>query len=489
MVVKKLDEATGDVGTPAATYPDIATLKAVCPESPESNIRENAPFILNAMAAQGLTSKNQLIAMIASIYTEVRPFKSIREYNRGKGRHGDYYGRGFLQLTWKDNYRAAEKKFGRPLVAQPDLALDPELAGKITSWYWLGGTGNPSIKAYAENQDWQNVRSIVNAGSPGMWGKCWGKDVFLATIDRGKRLFRSGIQGNFPLSGDYGLGCVDAGTGGTLDLTGVGNPGSNGDALAMALGVFNALNAYSHRMKAHFSASAYPDALQLQAQSRFEAINFGEDLDGEYFVDQVIFWGPHSQSTSGRFRPKGLEVEVIAYRPNPNAPKPNIFRSDSNAPLIDPGTQKESIITATDIPGRIAQAGNSNKGKTTKDSPPACKAGKLACAYAVNKYCIIPAGLAPLGSGSTVGSLAVAGILGALEGGRGFKVPLDQVLPGDIWADARGNKHIGIFTTERGTRVLSNSSSAASFSWETSLQSISNYYGGGIGDNFYRVTS
>jgi len=44
-----------------------------------------------------------------------------------------YYGRGLVQLTWKENYEKMDKKFSLngELVKHADLALDPELATKI----------------------------------------------------------------------------------------------------------------------------------------------------------------------------------------------------------------------------------------------------------------------------------------------------------------------------------------------------------------------
>lgn len=64
----------------------------------------------------------------------------IREYGRGRGRaygardrqtgHA-YFGRGYVQLTWKANYALAGGKLGLDLVANPDLALDPGAAARI----------------------------------------------------------------------------------------------------------------------------------------------------------------------------------------------------------------------------------------------------------------------------------------------------------------------------------------------------------------------
>lgn len=39
-----------------------------------------------------------------------------------------YYGRGLVQITWLDNYKKFEKLTGKPLVANPDLALEWDTA-------------------------------------------------------------------------------------------------------------------------------------------------------------------------------------------------------------------------------------------------------------------------------------------------------------------------------------------------------------------------
>lgn len=54
--------------------------------------------------------------------------ESWRKHNL---RYYPYYGRGYVQLTWRFNYLFYEKYLGIPLVSQPDLALDDEIALRI----------------------------------------------------------------------------------------------------------------------------------------------------------------------------------------------------------------------------------------------------------------------------------------------------------------------------------------------------------------------
>ena len=48
-----------------------------------------------------------------------------------------FRGRGFIQLTGRDNYRAASQALGVDLIKNPDLAARPDIAAEIAIWYWF----------------------------------------------------------------------------------------------------------------------------------------------------------------------------------------------------------------------------------------------------------------------------------------------------------------------------------------------------------------
>jgi putative chitinase len=59
-------------------------------------------------------------------------------YGNGDENSGDgwrYRGRGYIQLTFKDNYREASRSIGVDLVSQPDLVTQPEYAWRVAIWY------------------------------------------------------------------------------------------------------------------------------------------------------------------------------------------------------------------------------------------------------------------------------------------------------------------------------------------------------------------
>jgi hypothetical protein len=76
-----------------------------------------------------------------------------------------YYGRGFVQLTWYDNYEKMGKILNIPLLEQPELALIPEISAKIMVEGMTRGlfTGRKLSDYFnQEKEDWINARRIVN---------------------------------------------------------------------------------------------------------------------------------------------------------------------------------------------------------------------------------------------------------------------------------------------------------------------------------------
>jgi putative chitinase len=59
-----------------------------------------------------------------------------RNGNNEPGDGFKYHGRGYIQLTGKDNYRAAGEALHLDLVKHPELAAEPENAARIAVWYW-----------------------------------------------------------------------------------------------------------------------------------------------------------------------------------------------------------------------------------------------------------------------------------------------------------------------------------------------------------------
>lgn len=68
-----------------------------------------------------------------------RPYKAKELGNLTPGDGVKYCGRGFPQVTGKRNYALAEHTFGLAFVANPDIMLQPEPAGKVMAHFMRKG--------------------------------------------------------------------------------------------------------------------------------------------------------------------------------------------------------------------------------------------------------------------------------------------------------------------------------------------------------------
>ncbi len=113
--------------------------------------------------------------ILATTYHETdRTMQPIEEYGKGRGRpYGrpdprtgkTYYGRGYVQLTWKYNYEKMGKKLGVDLVNSPQLALNPDIAARVAFDGMVAGdfTGVKLSNFFDQNRsDWYQARKIIN---------------------------------------------------------------------------------------------------------------------------------------------------------------------------------------------------------------------------------------------------------------------------------------------------------------------------------------
>jgi putative chitinase len=83
--------------------------------------------------------------------------------NEASGDGWRYRGRGYIQITGRDNYRRAGQALGLPLERQPDLASEPEVAAKVAVWYWKNRT-RPNVR------DFYDVRKVTGTINPAQRG-------------------------------------------------------------------------------------------------------------------------------------------------------------------------------------------------------------------------------------------------------------------------------------------------------------------------------
>ena len=102
---------------------------------------------------------------------EKNPRKAKILGNKVKGDGERFKGRGYIQLTGRDNYTRAGAALGLPLAQQPDLATRPDVAAKVAVWYWKNRVA-PKIK------DFSNTNAVTKKINPASKGLQSRKDQF-----------------------------------------------------------------------------------------------------------------------------------------------------------------------------------------------------------------------------------------------------------------------------------------------------------------------
>jgi hypothetical protein len=183
------------------TVPSAVLISSQVDPENRSNVETTWNLIRDSLSALKITSPGNLIGVAATVLTETaHTFKPIKEFGNGKyfiknywdnvptkQRLGNirlsdsftYCGRGFVQITGRNNYSHMAGYLGVALLDHPDLALDPINAAKILAYYWAEhGSANfcrmieqawpdpdygPDYLEYC----WKQVRRSVNGGLNG----------------------------------------------------------------------------------------------------------------------------------------------------------------------------------------------------------------------------------------------------------------------------------------------------------------------------------
>jgi putative chitinase len=119
----------------------------------------------------------ELAAFLGQCAHESAKFTTTKEFADGSKYEGradlcntkpgdgvKYKGRGFIQITGRCNYTQAAKDLGIDLVNHPELAEKPDVAVKVSLWYW---------KKYVQSRvsNFANTKAVtkkVNGGTNGL---------------------------------------------------------------------------------------------------------------------------------------------------------------------------------------------------------------------------------------------------------------------------------------------------------------------------------
>ena len=159
------------------------------PFTPIGNIRANLPPTMSGLEAFGLVDRPMVLVALATIRAETESFEPVAEYrsrfntspnghpfdlydkrrdigNRGAPDGERFRGRGYVQLTGRANYERYGRVLGIKLVNKPELASEPDIAGKILAAFLKDK--ERVIKEALLEDDLRAARRAVNGGSHGL---------------------------------------------------------------------------------------------------------------------------------------------------------------------------------------------------------------------------------------------------------------------------------------------------------------------------------
>lgn len=156
------------------------------PGAPLANIRQHWPHVRNALQDARLESAMIVAYALATIAAETAGFEPITEgkskYNtrakpfdlydnrpslgNGPGDGARYPGRGFVQLTGRDNHRRYGARIGVDLENEPQRANEPAIAAQLLAMFVADR--ETAILAALKAPDFAKARRAVNGGTHGL---------------------------------------------------------------------------------------------------------------------------------------------------------------------------------------------------------------------------------------------------------------------------------------------------------------------------------
>jgi putative chitinase len=166
-------------------------VRKMFPHTPLAPIAGNLGPVLSGLRAMALTDKPMVLMALGTIRAETEGFVPISEgrsqFNTAKtpfdkydagtaigkrlgntvpGDGARFKGRGYVQLTGRDNYKRIGTQLGVDLVGNPDKANDPLTAGLILAKFIKNKEAD--VRAALAKKDLKTARKLVNGGSHGL---------------------------------------------------------------------------------------------------------------------------------------------------------------------------------------------------------------------------------------------------------------------------------------------------------------------------------
>lgn len=152
-------------------------LHAICPLARTSKLALYIDHLNKAMLEFDINTTQREEFFLAQISHESGSFNYVHEIASGaayEGREdlgntekGDgirFKGRGLIQITGRNNYRACGDALGVDLLNNPSLLERPDLACRSAGWFWK----SRGINEIADKGDFLMATKRINGGTNGM---------------------------------------------------------------------------------------------------------------------------------------------------------------------------------------------------------------------------------------------------------------------------------------------------------------------------------
>ncbi len=133
-------------------------LHGICPQTQASLVVVDLNAILDAVGANTIQRQAMVIAQLAVESNYYRAMEEDPKSWTGKA-YVPYYGRTWIQLTWKRNYKACGDAIGVDLVNHPEEAIQKNAA--VCTWYWTKATGR-NLNKFSDADDCDGCTRAIN---------------------------------------------------------------------------------------------------------------------------------------------------------------------------------------------------------------------------------------------------------------------------------------------------------------------------------------
>lgn len=153
------------------------SLRLVVPGLTTGEAKQLARDLAQAMVEHGITNRRRAAMFIAQTAHESVGYRFTEEIASGaeyEGRKdlgnthpGDgvrFKGRGFIQITGRNNYAAISRAFGVDFLAHPERLGEGRFAAKSAAWWWEAH----GLNELADSRDFIAVTKRINGGINGL---------------------------------------------------------------------------------------------------------------------------------------------------------------------------------------------------------------------------------------------------------------------------------------------------------------------------------